>query len=284
MNRKPLFDVVRELLGGKLSQSQVNAIDAAITTGLAGTTGLAKASPTPRPAQPPSAPTHHRLGALSERYECGNRGPGAVSTGRNDPGGVSYGLFQLATRTGTCAAFLAAEAKKWASRFGSHAPGSDQFSAIWRAIAEADHDAFAQAQRDFIARTHYFPAVKSVTAKTGLDLNTRHPAVRDATWSTAVQHGGAVRILSAAVVGADQQVQRDQPHYDHALVEAIYAERSAYVLRVAERPNLSAGEKRLLESLVRNRFAAERADALQMLNGQMLGGKALPGAGDNKPV
>lgn len=281
MNRKPLFDVVRELLGGKLSQSQVNAIDAAINTGLAsatgltGTLGLVKAYPTPRP----SAPPHHRLGALSERYECGNRGPGAVSTGRNDPGGVSYGPFQLATRTGTCAAFLAAEGKKWASRFGSHAPGSDQFSAIWRAIAEADHDAFAQAQRDFIARTHYFPAVKSVTAKTGLDLNTRHPSVRDATWSTAVQHGGAVRILSAAIVNADQQVQRDHPNFDRTLVEAIYAERSAYVLRVAERPHLSAGEKRLLESLVRNRFAAERADALQMLAEE-----PLPGTGDNKPV
>ena len=265
MNRKPLFDVVRELLGGKLSQPQVDAIDAAITAGLEGI--------------PPTPPPYHQLGALSERYECGSRGPGAVSTGRNDPGGVSYGLFQLASRSGTCAAFLAAEGKKWAPRFGSHTPGSDPFSTVWREIAEADRDAFAQAQRDFIARTHYFPAVNSVKTSTGLDLNSRHPAVRDATWSTAVQHGGAARILGAAVTNADKQTQRDHPGYDRVLIEAIYAERSAYVLRVAERPQLSAGERRQLERLVRNRFLAERSDALLMLAGNMPSGSA----GD-KPV
>lgn len=269
MHRKPLFDVVREMLGGKLNQSQVNAIDAAITAGLEGH----------RPTPSVAPLVHHRLGALSERYECGNRGPGAVSNGRNDPGGVSYGLFQLASRAGTCAAFLAAEGKKWASRFGSHTPGSDDFSAIWRKIAEADHDAFAQAQRDFIARTHYFPAVNGIKAKTGLDLNACHPAVRDATWSTAVQHGGALRILNAAVENADRQAQRGEGSYDRALVEGIYAERSVYVLRVAERPQLSAEERRLLESLVRNRFVAERDDALRML-----AGKTLPDAANHKPV
>lgn len=41
----------------------------------------------------PAGAASHRLGALSERYESGGRGAGTVSTGRGDPGGVSYGLF-----------------------------------------------------------------------------------------------------------------------------------------------------------------------------------------------
>ena len=46
-----------------------------------------------------------RIGILSEKYEGG--GPATVSTGEGDPlGGVSYGTYQLATNTGSAAAFV----------------------------------------------------------------------------------------------------------------------------------------------------------------------------------
>src|SRR5215211_8493937 len=47
------------------------------------------------------------LGALSAKYETGGRGPGTVSTGAGDPGGVSYGSYQMATKMGTVARFIA---------------------------------------------------------------------------------------------------------------------------------------------------------------------------------
>jgi hypothetical protein len=43
----------------------------------------------------------HRIGAIAERFESGGRGPGTVSSGAGDPGGISYGTYQLASRTGT---------------------------------------------------------------------------------------------------------------------------------------------------------------------------------------
>jgi LysM repeat protein len=37
------------------------------------------------------------LGTLSAKYETGGRGPGTVSTGAGDRGGVSYGSYQMAS-------------------------------------------------------------------------------------------------------------------------------------------------------------------------------------------
>ncbi|POA74775.1 hypothetical protein C1890_24420, partial [Pseudomonas sp. DP16D-R1] len=36
-----------------------------------------------------------KLWTTSKRYESGGRGPGVVSTGRGDRGGVSYGVYQM---------------------------------------------------------------------------------------------------------------------------------------------------------------------------------------------
>src|SRR5579859_1006251 len=46
------------------------------------------AAPAPAPAPAAAAPA---LGKLSEKYETGGRGPGTISGGVGDYGGVSYG-------------------------------------------------------------------------------------------------------------------------------------------------------------------------------------------------
>jgi hypothetical protein len=38
-----------------------------------------------------------RLGSVSERYESSGRGPGTVSSGAGDPGGVSNGVYLLSS-------------------------------------------------------------------------------------------------------------------------------------------------------------------------------------------
>jgi hypothetical protein len=245
INRKPIFDAVREVLGRGLRQAEVDRIDRAID--------LAERSPPPP-----------RLGLLSEHFESGGRGPGAVSSGQGDPGGVSYGIWQLSSRAGTAAAFVTAEGARWRADFAASAPGSAAFSAAWKAIAAREPDAFAEAQHAFIERTHYRPAVATVRAKTGCDLDARHPAVRDATWSVAVQHGGAATILAAGIARADTALGRGAAGYDRVLVEAIYAERTDYVLRLARRAGLASAQGALLESITRNRYPAERAAALAM--------------------
>jgi hypothetical protein len=240
MDRKPIFDAVRGVLGRGFSHAEVEALDQAIDKAIG-------ARPTPQ------------LGELSRRFESGERGSGAVSAGRGDPGGVSYGIWQLSSRAGTVAAFLIAEGSRWKGEFGRAPPGSAEFSGLWRSIADRDDGAFAEAQRVFVERTHYRPAVAEVLRETGMDLDVRHPAVRDATWSVAVQHGAGARILTAAVSTAPSGD-------DRALLHAIYAERSRYVLRVAARSG--EGARHTLEAVVRSRYPAELAAALQMLEGE----------------
>jgi hypothetical protein len=167
-----------------------NAPLAALTRAIAAAMG---GSGAPDAGMGPAAPTPaRRLGALSERYESGGRGPGTVSSGLRDPGGVSYGLYQLASKTGTVAAFMAAEGVRWSRDFLDKAPGSAPFSAAWAAVAARDPVAFGEAQHAFIERSHYRPAIAAVKARTGLDLDRRADAVRDACWSCSVQHGGPV--------------------------------------------------------------------------------------------
>lgn len=251
LNRKPIFDAVRRLLERGFTQPEVEMLDRAIDLAL----GLVETV------------ASIRLGGLSERFESGGRGPGTVSGGQGDPGGVSYGTYQLSSRTGTAAKFMQAEGAAWVRAFGKAIPGSAAFSRSWRDVAEREPEAFGAAQHAFIERTHYRPAVAAVLKDTGLDLDSRHQALRDATWSVAVQHGGAAPILACAVKETDKRVSRDDAaSYDRTLLEAIYAHRSAYVLRVADRA--SAASARTLRSIVGNRYPAELKAALAMFDAE----------------
>ena len=222
------------------------------------TTNAAPAAATTRPAD-----SGHTLGDLSRRYETGGRGPGTVSGGHGDAGGVSYGSYQLATRRGRPAEFLAHEGAPWADRFAGQAPGTAAFSATWRQIAREQPAAFHAAQHDYIQRTHYTPLEQGVQRRTGLDADTRSAALRDVIWSTAVQHGPGSRIIDTAIGQVDARMQRSDPGYDRALIGAIYAERGR---RDADgqlhhfRSNSAA-----VQAGVAQRFIDERADALRML-------------------
>ena len=91
------------------------------------------------------------LGKLSEKYESGGRGPGTVSTGVGDPGGVSYGTYQLASRVGRADEFVA---KHYPDEFAGLKGGTAEFTAKWKALAAADPKApagFAGVQADGFA-------------------------------------------------------------------------------------------------------------------------------------
>jgi hypothetical protein len=266
MNRKPIFEAVRIMLGRGFTPAEVKALDEACDQAEAAAAGAPPPPPPAAASTPAPAAGGHRLGALSEVFESGNRGPGTVSSGAGDPGGVSYGVYQLSSKAGTLTAFMKAEGKRLAPEFGAAAPGSAEFTRIWKAIAQREPDDFRAAQHKFIERTHYQPAVDAVRARTRLDLNSRHDAVRDATWSVAVQHGGAVGILVTAVEATDPKVKRDQPGYDKALVSSIYKARTEFVLRVAANPKLPKSQRDQLVSITRNRYPAELAAALKMFN------------------
>ena len=275
MNRKPIFDAVRLMLGRGFTRPEVKALDLACD--LAENAGDPQLPPPEKPADAVAA----KLGALSEEFESGGRGPGTVSGGHHDAGGVSYGTYQLSSKTGTCRAFMRREGKAWEAEFGDHAPGSPGFSAVWKAVAAREAEAFARAQHAFIERTHYRPVVKAVRDRKGLDIDLRTHALRDVAWSCAVQHARAPDILIDAIDATDTVTARTDPGYDRKLIEAAYAKRIAYVLKVASNDKLSAGTRNQLISITRSRYPAERAKALAMLDAA---GPAAPVAPNMAPA
>src|SRR5690349_13230950 len=94
------------------------------------------------------------LGALSAKYETGGRGPGVVSTGAGDPGGVSYGSYQMATKMGVPQKFVTQPGFPWLADFKNLKAGTSDFTACWKRIATNETDAFQKCQHEYIKKTH----------------------------------------------------------------------------------------------------------------------------------
>lgn len=155
-----------------------------------------------------AAPPH--LGDLSMVHETGFT-PGhelqasaRVSTGVSDPGGVSYGAYQLnsaAAHGAVVLTFLRHEGARWAIEFAGEDPtvADGDFDRTWKTIAARDGMTFFDAQHLFIARSHYLPVVEAVKQKTGFDIATRCLTLQNVVWSMAVQHGRAKHLVLEGV-------------------------------------------------------------------------------------
>lgn len=201
------------------------------------------------------------LGCLSAKYETGGRGPGVVSSGVGDPGGVSYGSYQMATKTGTAKSFVTQPDFPWAQDFRYLTPGTPDFSACWKRIAASQTDAFQKAQHEYIKKTHYDKLCAKILSEDYVDINTRSSALQNVVWSTAVQHGGGTPIVHRACASLSCKPADSQ--YDEQLIRAIYAERG----RRKPDGNLAYFGKSSpsVQTGVANRFKSECQDALAML-------------------
>ncbi|MEP6634417.1 MAG: hypothetical protein ABJA62_09435, partial [Luteimonas sp.] len=131
------------------------------------------------------------LGKTSARHESGNNGPGTISTGKHDKGGVSYGTYQLSHNEGTLREYL--DQSPYENLFDGLEPATREFNAKWRELAVSE-PGFATDQHDFIKRSHYDKESEHLNAA-GLDLSGRGRAVHDALWSTSVQYRGLTRTI-----------------------------------------------------------------------------------------
>lgn len=173
----------------------------------------------PQPAQPidttesrspdgqVATATEQAPGTLSRTFESGNDGAAAI--GYDRVGGTSYGTYQIASKPGTFERFLDfldERAPEWASTLrqaGAANTGSTQGGVpdAWRAIAAEDGAGFGALQREFIGRTHYSPVLDTIKQLTGLDESHLPAGVREALFSTSVQHGpsGASQLVEQAL-------------------------------------------------------------------------------------
>lgn len=201
------------------------------------------------------------LGTLSAKYETGGRGPGTVSTGSGDPGGVSYGSYQMATKTGTVARFVSEANFPWRDNFKGLQPGTPAFTAKWKEIATTESDRFQECQHAYIKKTHFDLLVAQTLSENGLDLIKRSRALQDAVWSTSVQHGGKCAVIRRALSALN--ADPSEADFDKKLISAIYAERGRRRAdgKLAYFPSSSPS----VQKGVANRFKSEEADALKML-------------------
>lgn len=205
------------------------------------------------------ATEHHELGKLSERYESGNRGPGTVSTGKGDPGGASYGTYQLASKVGRADAFVT---RYYPEQFKGLKAGTDEFTKRWKELAAKDPKGLRANEHAYIQETHYDPQAKKLQKELGLDVNRRSAAFRDVVWSVAVQHGPNTSLIVTAVKPLAKDGKLDGVT-DEAMFRAIYAERGRKDKngKLVHFQRVSDG---WIPGLTR-RFDSELKDALEML-------------------
>lgn len=203
------------------------------------------------------------LGSVSGKYESGKSGVDTISNamGGKDPGGVSYGKYQLSSTKGTMKDFLnSPEGKPFSDFFKGLTPGSKEFNEMYKKIASEQREAFEKAQHDYIVRTHFNP-VLSAARKMG--FNTEDVGVREALFSQSVQHGkqGNLRILKDAMKSlGPNSTAEDQ-------VKKLYEARGGYV-----------SEQKIDEKIKLNvlkRYQNESADVLALTGKSSTTGTAL---------
>ncbi len=200
------------------------------------------------------------LGALSEKYESSGRGPATVSNGVGDPGGVSYGTYQLASKFGRADQFVR---KYYPQEFKGLHGGTPEFTRKWKALAAADPAGLRQNEHRFIKQTHYDPQVKKLARDLMLDVNQRSAAFRDAVWSTAVQHGPNTDVIVVAAKSLSADNRGLAQISDREFLRAIYAERGRKTAagKLARFPGVADN---WIPALTK-RFQNELQDALDML-------------------
>lgn len=175
------------------------------------------------------------VGALSDTYETNGKGVnfvsnGKLASGKQDPGGPSVGPFQLSSRRGGWDEFLGCEGKHWAPLFTTWnrqsdtydalRPGSPQFRTVIDGIARGDGRTFLQAQKNYVIRRSFEPSLE-LARQYGINIS--NPAIQNAIWSQAIQHG---RTGSRDIIGELARNGIDLKD-DGAVLDAFYSERVA---------------------------------------------------------
>ncbi len=201
-------------------------------------------------------------GALSAKYESGNRSYGTVSSGKGDAGGVSYGSYQLSSKVGTAQKFADQYYADW---FHGTKPGTDEFTKLWKQLAAEREPELAAYEHLFIADTHYQPFADRLRKELGFNVDEHSNALRDVAWSVAVQHGAGNKIFARALAPAIQENRLNKLD-DREIIDLVYQERgrvdpkgtSFYFSRNSPQ----------VQKAVLKRFQNERQDALKELSAE----------------
>jgi hypothetical protein len=202
------------------------------------------------------------LGSIFAKFESGGLGPRSVSTGRNDPGGVSYGTFQMTSNAGNVTRFIAQS--PFAGNFAGLQAGTAAFTQAWLAAVDQNPEQFKELEHAFIKKENFDPLVAAINAP-GFDVTTRSRILQDVVWSVAVQHGPGDG--KSVITNARAKVAGVTPAqgiaYDKALIEQIYAERGRLEAgSMVHFPRVVDGQ---MQASLERRFEEEMGVALKVV-------------------
>jgi conserved domain protein len=204
------------------------------------------------------------LGDLSAKYESNGK-PGLISNGKGDPGGKSYGCYQLSSKAGSLQDFC-----RWVVReypwIGITLQKSGNFDQGWKECATVDPREFATAQWAYIKEKYYDVAVRCLS-QNGYHIDKHSNAMRNVLWSRAVQYGTGrmVKMWQEACkcmyngnnyTGYPNITYVDDKRFDYDLIVAIYKVSKDWIRAESVRYGLE------------KRFKDECSEALQMLKGE----------------
>lgn len=207
-----------------------------------------------------------RLGDLSARFESSGDAS-TVSTGYGDSGGRSYGIFQLASGTGSVQDFIQwlSEVEPPYNEYGKQllAAGDptcdDSFKYKWEEIGQADPVGFGDMQDLYAQGVYYETGANRLIKTYGFDISNHSNALKQVLFSNCVQHGsryGADTFADgAAIAGKELNSMND--------MEIIYY---VYELKLTDM-SWSSGAPTLRPGLF-NRWNNERILALEMLQSE----------------
>lgn len=204
--------------------------------------------------QPSADTSGGKLGFVSAKYETGGYDGGLVSSGSGDYGGISYGIPQFSTTTGSANNFV-----KWlksahpdmGSYFGSATAGSAEFGNAWKTVYQKFGDKFSNAQTSYAYSQFVQPLVNLAKQKTGVDY-TRSSALKELIFSTAIQFGGGS--LGLRALGNVNSGMSDTDIIN-----------TSYDTKIANYKNFFKSSSGSVQESVRNRFVNERNDVLALV-------------------
>ena len=221
-----------------------------------------------------------RIASLARKYES-NGDPAAVSSGIGDVGGISYGLYQLASNVGSVDEFLAwlvdypaPELANYGKVLAENPVNSPAFIQTWKDIGTIDPGNFGCLQDEYIKSRYYDTAAKRLAGKY-FTMEKHTDALKAVLLSRAVQNGagGAVELFETAcgMLGHPNLSYVDDPYFDGDMIAAIYdfliAECDAATNQsdVYRSPHGFCNGSAGVISGLKNRFIREKQDALDML-------------------
>lgn len=196
-----------------------------------------------------------KLGTVFAKYESGGWNPGMVSSGKGDYGGISYGIPQFSTTTGSAKNFVSwlnSQNPEMGAYFNGLSPGTTEFGNAWKSVAQKYGDEFGNLQMEYSYNNFAAPLAKAALQKTGVDY-TSSPALKELLFSTAVQFGSGSIALSALGNVNPNMSEQD-------IINASYDN------KIANYKSYFKSSSADVQESVKNRFERERYDVLALVN------------------